>query len=88
MVHQTPTRLAPQASQTNAEPSAWQPIDSAPVGERVLVWFTGAGAVVAYRLDEDPGAWVRYLGYGKSQSWPTIHADYATHFMPLPEPPR
>jgi hypothetical protein len=42
---------------------------------------------VAFRSTDNPDEWVRYIGYGKSRLWPTIHADYATHWRPLPEPP-
>jgi hypothetical protein len=70
------------------EMSEWQPIETAPGdGTRLLVYFTGAGPIVAFRTPDDGDLWIRYIGYGKSRLWPSIHADYATHWQPLPEPP-
>lgn len=65
----------------------WQPIATAPNDCRVLVYFQGAGAIVAYRDPEEPDHWVGYLGYGKSNYWPSVHEDHATHWQPLPSPP-
>lgn len=64
-----------------------RPIETAPDNARVLVHFKGAGWIVAYRDPERPDMWVRYLGYGKSESWPAIHEEYATHWEDLPKPP-
>jgi hypothetical protein len=66
-----------------------QPMETAPDDARLLVHFKGAGWIVAYRDPDMPEMWVRYLGYGKSTLWPTIHGDYATGWVnlpPLPEP--
>lgn len=54
-----------------------QPIETALADKRLLVHFKGAGWIVAYRDPTMPEMWVRYLGYGKSRLWPTIHGDYA-----------
>lgn len=62
----------------------WRDIASAPENERLLVDFQGAGPIVAYRDPEHPYQWVRYLGYGKSRLWPTVHEDYALRWRPLP----
>jgi hypothetical protein len=67
--------------------ASWQPMETAPLGERVLVNFKGFGAIVAYREAPDPVRWIRYLGFGKSAFWPSVHADYATHWRPLPPSP-
>lgn len=67
--------------------SEWRPMDSAPSDRRVLVNFKGAGPIVAYRDPEYPEMWVRYLGYGKSTSWPTVHEDFATAWMDIIAPP-
>lgn len=66
---------------------SWQPIETAPDNERVLVNFTGAGPIVAYRDPDRPEMWVRYLGFGKSECWPAIHEDYATLWMRIMPPP-
>jgi len=63
-----------------------QPMETAPGDKRLLVHFKGAGWIVAYRDPEWPGAWVRYLGYGKSETWSAIREEYATHWLDLPEP--
>jgi hypothetical protein len=70
------------------EDKGWKPIESAPLDKRVLVNFAGAGPIVAFREAVLPDQWVRYIGYGKSRYWPTIHNDNATHWMPLPDPPQ
>lgn len=76
------------ASEARArEVTTEQPIETAPVDERVLVHFTGAGWIVAYRDAARPDVWVRYLGFGKSETWPAIHEDYATHWMRTPAVP-
>ncbi|WP_454760558.1 hypothetical protein [Caulobacter segnis] len=67
--------------------SEWQPMDSAPDDRRILVDFKGAGPIVAYRDKERPDQWVRYLGFGKSASWPSIHEDYATRWTEVPALP-
>ena len=64
----------------------WQPIETAPNdGTCVLVYFRGVGPLVAFTTF--PDVWTRYLGFGKTPFWPDISADYATHWMPLPDPP-
>jgi hypothetical protein len=65
----------------------WQPIETAPSDQRVLVNFKGAGPIVAYRTPDQPDYWTRYIGFGKSTYWPTVHGDFATHWMPLPAAP-
>jgi hypothetical protein len=68
--------------------SEWRTIDSAPMdGTPVLVHFTGAGPIVAFRRAAHPDQWVRYLGFGKSNYWPSVHVDNSTAWMPLPPPP-
>lgn len=64
-----------------------KPMNTAPDDARLLVHFKGAGWIVAYRDPTMPEMWVRYLGYGKSRLWPTIHGDFATHWMDLPPDP-
>jgi hypothetical protein len=66
----------------------WRPIETAPDDQRVLVYFAGAGPIVAYRRPDNPDQWVRFLGYGKSPFISTIHADYATHWCKIDPPPR
>lgn len=82
-----PSRDLKQAAGVKPRLDDWRPIESAPRNERVLVYFTGAGPIVAYRDPNYPEMWVRYLGYGKSSYWPTVHSDYASHWMPLPPVP-
>jgi hypothetical protein len=65
----------------------WQDIGTAPCDRRVLVNFRGAGPIVAYRDVARPEQWVRYIGFGKSAYWPSIHEDFALHWMPVPPPP-
>lgn len=65
----------------------WQTMDSAPDDRRILVNFEGAGPIVAYRDQDRPDAWVRYLGFGKSELWPSIHEDYATLWIDIPALP-
>lgn len=50
----------------------WRPIESAPTGIRVLLWFPALGYPVT--------GWREAYGY-ISSGW------LATHWMPLPEPP-
>ena len=64
-----------------------RPMSKAPDDRRILVHFMGAGWIVAYRDQSRPDQWVRYLGYGKSECWPSIHEDHATHWTELPTPP-
>lgn len=67
--------------------SDWQPISTAPRDRRVLVDFKGAGPIVAYRDERLPESWIRYMGYGKSELWLSIHEDYALHWMDIEPPP-
>lgn len=63
----------------------WQTIDSAPFGDTyVLVLLNGKFARVAYHYSD---------GYGRHVSsadaiWANEYDDYASHWMPLPEPPK
>ncbi len=64
-----------------------RPIRTVPSDRRVLVHFMGAGWIVAYRDPDRPDMWIRYLGFGKSEGWPAVHEDHATHWTELPAPP-
>ena len=61
----------------------WQPIESAPHGEIVLLWSKEKGIETAY------ASWGERIfnpaiGQVVSNKW---HHGQATHWMPLPEPP-
>jgi hypothetical protein len=57
---------------------------SAPDDRCVLVDFKGSGPIVAFRDKKRPDQWVRYLGFGKSAYWPSIHEDYAIRWIDIP----
>lgn len=52
--------------------SEWQPIETAPEGERVLTYFSDGDFLLCFAAE-----WKRDEG---DDVWPT-------HWMPLPEPP-
>ncbi len=65
----------------------WQPIETAPKGQNVLVWSSG-DVVIAQGAH---GLWIAtvegfpaYYGYSDE----TILLTKPTHWMPLPEPPK
>ena len=58
--------------------SGWQPIETAPKWEHVLLWFPKGEHVIAL-MGSTPDQW-ECIGY-----WAE---DEPTHWMPLPEPPK
>lgn len=81
--YRQPLYAVPPASAAHPE---WQPVETMPNDRRVLVDFKAAGPIVAYRNPKWPDELVRYLGYGKSTSWPAVHVDFALGWMDLPAP--
>ena len=66
--------------------SGWQPIETAPKDEAVIVFLTDAAhgmtIEIAHRSSNDPdGDW-----YAATHDGPPIDVR-PTHWMPLPEPP-
>lgn len=59
----------------------WQPIETAPKGERVLVYFprTGRKEAMIIAASNPTGSqwWAKHIGNL-----------FPTHWMPLPEPPK
>lgn len=62
----------------------WQPIETAPRNERVLVWwpFWSTVSPVVAMLDTDVQHWRLIYVQLEQATWPT-----PTHWMPLPPPP-
>jgi hypothetical protein len=55
--------------------NGWQPIETAPMGQRVLAFTDGYGVRVA-QVEEGGRVWIETYG------------TTATHWMPLPDPPK
>ena len=67
------------------EVSEWQPIETAPVNEFVLVFFTRDHTMeVARRLISPDG---EDLGWWANDGLDFYGADTPSHWMPLPAPP-
>jgi hypothetical protein len=68
---------------TSPSSSAWQPIDSAPKDEEILVFTTSWGAIIALHSSEY-GEWL-----SRMQVPVAISGDdeLPTHWQPLPVPP-
>jgi len=74
---------------TEAKMAEWQPIETAPVGTRLLFWWRPIGdnnkyaeAVVIGSLPYPPtGQWWNDQAGRHQDIW------HLTHWMPLPEPP-
>jgi hypothetical protein len=58
--------------------NGWQPIETAPKDERILL----GGFYASGNFDVEVGAWVF-----THRRWPYIGDKFATHWMPLPAPP-
>jgi hypothetical protein len=64
----------------------WQPIDTAPFREDLLLFFRGSVQGVGYRTSD--GAWLPSDPVDTSYDMAYAHfASSPTHWMPLPEPP-
>lgn len=72
----------------------WKPIQTVPKdGTTVLVYFTSYGAVTVRWCDEDGnpnGRWATWHvdDYKHGPYAMRVASFYATHWMPLPEPPK
>lgn len=68
---------------TNLQPSSWQPIESAPADEEILVFTKPWGPIIALRSTEF-GEWL-----SRMQVPVAIKGDeeLPTHWQPLPSPP-
>lgn len=73
--------------------SGWKPIETAPEGEHILLWFPvgerGVGGIEAATIFREGGRIVSFWTHGGPNSgfdWDSN--EQPTHWMPLPEPPR
>ena len=64
--------------QPHAVSQGWQPIETAPKDERILL----GGFYASGNFDVEVGAWVF-----THRRWPYIGDKFPTHWMPLPAPP-
>ena len=63
----------------------WQPIDTAPTDKNIIMWLEDEGfAVTAKWVEWNPGEW-DFLIWELDT---TASAHCATHWMPLPSPPK
>lgn len=70
--------------------SGWQPIETAPVNESVLIYIPkchnyGAGVFRAVRIDMGNGPWWMTIGHAVERA--VEEPWLITHWMPLPAPP-
>ena len=70
--------LAEPNHQPHAVSQGWQPIETAPKDERILL----GGFYASGNFDVEVGAWVF-----THRRWPYIGDKFPTHWMPLPAPP-
>lgn len=85
-----------QAVPATAALAGWQPIETVPEGEHVLLWFPkgekGNGGMECARLYREsdgglpPGGWT-HGGPNSGSDWDWGYDDMPTHWMPLPAPP-
>lgn len=80
--------------------STWQPIETAPKAKQILVYAEGMGAIPATHRKNRNGTQGFYFGVSISMEGGPIRGEAvitlgyelpvpgATHWMPLPDPPR
>lgn len=65
----------------------WQPIETSPIGEDVLVFFPelvdAYQIMVCHRFPDEPSAWYQQ----DADNCPDAVNTFPTHWMPLPAPP-
>ena len=74
----------------------WQPIDAAPEGEHILLWFPngerGIGGIEAGTIFRDviTGKWdtCAWTHGGPNSGYDWSFTEQPTHWMPLPESPQ
>ena len=59
----------------------WQPIETCPYGEDVLIYVRGQGVRIAMDCTEEGADKKQFL------DWSAFDPGMPTHWMPLPEPP-
>lgn len=65
--------------------SQWQPIETAPIGDFILIYGEDAGEPRVYAAFYDDDDWFDSEASSKSL---TSFGWFPTHWMPLPDPPK
>ena len=68
--------------------SEWQPIETAPENEKVLLYCPFRHFTNIERIEVDYASKQRYFSNGKPVFGSGSHHAWATHWMPLPNPPK